>query len=139
MRAFTRSIASLLLAFAVACPVAVTYNSPAAQPAVKKRTPPAKAGPPPRVPFSAKDEEAAVIPGIPDARFWANSEREFVKALPPQKGPWLALSAGGSDGAYGAGLLSGWTASGKRPEFSVVTGVSTGALISFLCLPRLAL
>ena len=130
MRAFTRSIASLLLAFAVACPVAATYNSTAAQPAVKKRTPPAKAGPPPRAPFSAKDEELAVIPGVPDARFWADSERDFVKALPPQKGPWLALSAGGSDGAYGAGLLSGWTASGKRPEFAVVTGVSTGALMA---------
>ena len=40
----------------------------------------------------------------------------------------LALSGGGSDGAFGAGLLGGWTASGKRPEFDVVTGVSTGAL-----------
>lgn len=41
---------------------------------------------------------------------------------------FLALSGGGDDGAFGAGLLSGWTASGKRPEFDVVTGVSTGAL-----------
>ena len=40
----------------------------------------------------------------------------------------LALSGGGSDGAFGAGLLGGWTASGTRPEFDVVTGVSTGAL-----------
>ena len=40
----------------------------------------------------------------------------------------LALSGGGSDGAFGAGVLGGWTASGKRPEFDVVTGVSTGAL-----------
>ena len=40
----------------------------------------------------------------------------------------LALSGGGSDGAFGAGLLGGWTASGKRPEFDIVTGVSTGAL-----------
>jgi len=40
----------------------------------------------------------------------------------------LALSGGGSDGAFGAGLLVGWTASGKRPEFDLVTGVSTGAL-----------
>jgi Patatin-like phospholipase len=40
----------------------------------------------------------------------------------------LALSGGGSDGAFGAGLLVGWTASGKRPEFDIVTGVSTGAL-----------
>ena len=42
----------------------------------------------------------------------------------------LVLSGGGSDGAYGAGLLSGWTARGGRPEFWVVTGISTGALIA---------
>ncbi len=40
----------------------------------------------------------------------------------------LALSGGGSDGAFGAGVLGGWTASGKRPQFDLVTGVSTGAL-----------
>ncbi|HZP08121.1 patatin-like phospholipase family protein [Methyloceanibacter sp.] len=41
---------------------------------------------------------------------------------------FLALSGGGSDGAFGAGVLGGWTAAGTRPEFDVVTGVSTGAL-----------
>jgi predicted patatin/cPLA2 family phospholipase len=41
---------------------------------------------------------------------------------------FLALSGGGADGAFGAGVLTGWTASGKRPEFDLVTGVSTGAL-----------
>lgn len=41
----------------------------------------------------------------------------------------LALSGGGSDGAFGAGLLAGWSARGDRPEFQVVTGVSTGAII----------
>lgn len=40
----------------------------------------------------------------------------------------LALSGGGSYGAFGAGILVGWTASGTRPKFDVVTGVSTGAL-----------
>jgi hypothetical protein len=40
----------------------------------------------------------------------------------------LALSGGGSRGAYGAGVLSGWTTAGSRPEFDVVTGISTGAL-----------
>lgn len=44
----------------------------------------------------------------------------------------LAFSAGGPDGAFGAGIIAGWTASGKRPEFDVVTGVSTGALLSVL-------
>ena len=42
----------------------------------------------------------------------------------------LTLSGGGQSGAYGAGLLNGWTASGQRPEFEIVTGVSTGAIIA---------
>lgn len=42
----------------------------------------------------------------------------------------LALSGGGEDGAFGAGALVGWSASGKRPEFDMVTGISTGALIA---------
>ncbi len=42
----------------------------------------------------------------------------------------LALSGGGAYGSYGAGVLSGWTQSGKRPEFDLVTGVSTGALMA---------
>jgi predicted patatin/cPLA2 family phospholipase len=41
---------------------------------------------------------------------------------------FLALSGGGDDGAFGAGLLVGWSARGNRPSFDVVTGVSTGAL-----------
>jgi hypothetical protein len=41
----------------------------------------------------------------------------------------LALSGGGADGAFGAGLLRGWTEEGNRPEFDLVTGISTGALI----------
>lgn len=42
----------------------------------------------------------------------------------------LALSSGGEDGAYGAGFLEGWSARGDRPEFFMVTGISTGALIA---------
>lgn len=42
----------------------------------------------------------------------------------------LVISGGGSNGAFGAGLLNGWTQSGKRPHFDVVTGVSTGALMA---------
>lgn len=42
----------------------------------------------------------------------------------------LALSGGGEDGAFGAGLLVGWSQAGTRPEFLVVTGVSTGALMA---------
>jgi len=42
----------------------------------------------------------------------------------------LAISGGGAYGAYGAGLLSGWSQAGTRPEFKIVTGVSTGAMIA---------
>ncbi len=45
----------------------------------------------------------------------------------------LALSGGGDFGAFGAGFLIGWGAApsdGARPEFDLVTGVSTGALIA---------
>lgn len=44
----------------------------------------------------------------------------------------LALSGGGSYGAFGAGVLNGWSESGKRPQFDIVTGISTGALIATL-------
>ena len=43
---------------------------------------------------------------------------------------FLAISGGGSNGAFGAGVLVGWTAAGDRPAFRLVTGVSTGALIA---------
>ena len=48
--------------------------------------------------------------------------------LPPAS--YLAMSGGGDNGAFGAGLMKGWTESGTRPEFKMVTGVSTGALIA---------
>jgi hypothetical protein len=40
----------------------------------------------------------------------------------------LAVSGGGENGAFGAGLLCGWSEHGTRPVFELVTGVSTGAL-----------
>ena len=42
----------------------------------------------------------------------------------------LTLSGGGSSGAFGAGILTGWTQNGTRPRFDIVTGISTGALIA---------
>jgi hypothetical protein len=53
-------------------------------------------------------------------------------ALPGLRPPRhvLALSGGGLYGAYSVGVLDGWTRTGTRPEFDVVTGVSTGALIA---------
>lgn len=43
---------------------------------------------------------------------------------------YLSLSGGGDDGAFGAGLLIGWSERGDRPQFNLVTGISTGALIA---------
>jgi predicted acylesterase/phospholipase RssA len=80
--------------------------------------------------FTAADQAAAQIPGMADVRFWADSVSDFNKALPPQEGAWLILSTGGEEGAYGAGFLNGWSASGTRPDFTVITGVSTGALMA---------
>lgn len=85
---------------------------------------------PPRVPFTAAEDAISIVPGIPKARFWADSVADFKNALPAQPGPWLILSSGGEDGAFGAGLLTGLTAGGKRPDYAVVTGVSTGALMA---------
>lgn len=85
---------------------------------------------PPRAPFTAAEDATAVIPGMPDARFWADSEADFKAALPKEPGPWLILSTGGEDGAFGAGFINGLSAGGNRPDYSVVTGVSTGALMA---------
>ena len=86
------------------------------------------------------------IPGIPDARFWGDkkpprvderilgrSRDEIRSTFPAMFGKphnYLAISGGGPDGAYGAGLLVGWTEAGNRPDFQIVTGISTGALIA---------
>lgn len=52
--------------------------------------------------------------------------------MPTMRGtPWiLVLSGGGEDGAFGAGVLTGWSEAGTRPRFDLVTGVSTGALMA---------
>jgi len=86
--------------------------------------------------------------GIENARFWFDSNPEaFLRearlmesrqaaalpagrraGLPPSH--LLALSGGGDNGAFGAGLMVGWTESGRRPSFDLVTGISAGALIA---------
>jgi predicted acylesterase/phospholipase RssA len=96
-----------------------------------KAAPPGDANVKPARPaFSLEDEAEAVVLGIADARAWGDSEDEFARLLPKVQGPWLAMSGGGSDGAYAAGLLTGMTKTGNRPEFAVVTGASIGALIA---------
>ncbi len=88
-----------------------------------------------REPFTQSQQVAATIPGIPAARFWADAPdaaRQMAPSLAGAQGEktMLALSGGSDNGAYGAGILKGWTLAGTRPEFSIVTGVSTGALIA---------
>jgi predicted acylesterase/phospholipase RssA len=55
---------------------------------------------------------------------WQSLTREW----PRLSNNLLALSGGGEDGAFGAGLLVGWSEHGSRPQFKIVTGASTGAL-----------
>jgi predicted acylesterase/phospholipase RssA len=63
-------------------------------------------------------------------------ERERVwRASAGQTGPlppvdYLVISGGGGDGAFGAGILTGWSENGDRPDFKLITGISTGALIA---------
>jgi predicted acylesterase/phospholipase RssA len=69
-----------------------------------------------------------------DQRFSTLSSQSVARRLRAQRAGQpvtiLALSGGGADGAFGAGALVGLTRSALRPQFSVVTGVSTGALIA---------
>lgn len=100
---------------------------------------------PKRTPVPDSIYEEAVIPGIPRARFWGDAKppytdawmatsKEKLQAEYPElfgkEHTYLAISGGGANGAFAAGLLSGSTEAGTRPEFSMVTGVSTGALIA---------
>jgi predicted patatin/cPLA2 family phospholipase len=87
----------------------------------------------------AQAKQADIL-DIPDARFYvaetkqildlavkANQRRNMTRGVSATR-HFLAISGGGDDGAFGAGLLVGWSDRGNRPEFDVVTGVSTGAL-----------
>ena len=109
---------------------ACRQDAAAKKPAAATPEKPKSAEAPTRPDLTGDQENVAIIPGIPDARFWADSEADFTRALPSERGPWIVLSTGGGDGAFGAGLLTGWAASGKRPQFALVTGVSTGALMA---------
>ena len=89
----------------------------------------------PRTSYTASQAALAAVPGIPEARIYSDASVETFTALAARPESrrgfsYLALSGGGGDGAYGAGVLNGWTASGTRPEFTMVSGVSTGALIA---------
>ena len=91
---------------------------------------------------------SAEIVGMPDIRAWSGQIAQHFQAdvvesvLDESRGEFprdengvpiydvLALSGGGSNGAFGAGFLYGWTKTGARPNFKLVTGISTGALIA---------
>ena len=90
-----------------------------------------------RVLYSEGEQATAAIPDIAGARFWSDDHESIgtivaagLAQRPPGHFTLLALSGGGANGAYGAGFLTGWTQTGTRPEFTVVTGVSVGALIA---------
>lgn len=83
------------------------------------------------------------VPGYSHIRYWGDngdglSPGIVAEVVAQQRAAgntstqrdFLAVSGGGSNGAFGAGVLFGWTATGKRPEFTIVTGVSTGSLIA---------
>jgi hypothetical protein len=94
----------------------------------------------------------AQVPGLADVRYVVGHEDDMRRLREEITAGWarqrlalaspglpagalpvahlLALSGGGDGGAFGAGLLVGWTASGTRPEFVLVSGISTGALIA---------
>jgi hypothetical protein len=91
-----------------------------------------------RVPFTKEQQAVATVPSIPNARVWSDDRADALLARArsdlladrARAVNVLAISGGGSNGAYGAGLLAGWTERGSRPEFAVVTGASAGALIA---------
>ena len=101
-----------------------------------------------RNPVPPKLTAAARIPEMPEVRAWAGRvspamERDFAQSFEqesPEDFPrgadgvvryaHLALSGGGANGAFGAGFLNGWSTTGSRPVFKIVTGVSTGAVMA---------
>lgn len=97
---------------------------------------------PERPPLLAAAQEQASLGGLEGARFWADAPtsewrqwRDRVlqdRARSGARGGFtaLAISSGSDRGAFAAGYVSGWSARGDRPVFTLVTGVSTGALVA---------
>ena len=96
-------------------------------------------------PLPAALEDQVQIPELPGVRAWGdelskNLEQSARESLEQEKAAnhgklepvvyMLALSGGGAEGAFGAGILCGWTQAGTRPRFKLVTGISTGALMA---------
>jgi hypothetical protein len=91
---------------------------------------------------TASAQAAAHLDGYGEVRLWADAP---IKQWVAWRSHWLgarhtagnntpvrllAISSGSDKGAFAAGYLNAWTAKGNRPQFTIVTGVSTGALIA---------
>ena len=88
--------------------------------------------------------ERAVVPGMPDGvRAWGDEyspafQQSVLRSVRQAAAAYgthppidvLAISGGGSNGAFGAGVLCGWSDRGDRPPFRLVTGVSAGAILA---------
>jgi predicted patatin/cPLA2 family phospholipase len=87
---------------------------------------------PNRNPVPVDKISEAKITGMPNVRYWEIDYKPNLdeNSLGSSDCSFLVLSGGGANGAFGAGFLCGWTASGTRPNFRIVTGISTGALIA---------
>lgn len=87
----------------------------------------------PRTPYTAAEASTSRVLDIDGLRRYADdpvTKFSFEKDTGTATRSYLALSGGGADGAYGVGVLNGWTAARTRPTFSLVSGVSTGGLIA---------
>ena len=86
----------------------------------------------PRNPVPLADIDKGDLANFSNIRYWEMEYDPDVKigADDSSDCSFLALSGGGANGAFGAGFLNGWTASGTRPNFRIVTGISTGSLIA---------
>ena len=99
----------------------------------------------PRNVLPANLEGQVQMPGMPGVRAWGDQYNESFEQCAAESSEQekaanngelepvvsvLALSGGGAEGAFGAGILCGWTRAGTRPRFKLVTGISTGALMA---------
>jgi len=84
---------------------------------------------PARPPFSLEDEADALVLGIRMPAPWGDSRTSSRVCYRKRTGRGCDVGRR-LDGAYAAGLLTGMSQTGKRPEFAVVTGASIGALIA---------
>src|SRR5688572_16918237 len=99
-----------------------------------------------RSPVPQNQLDTARLEGYENVRYWGDEpgdelRQTFIESWAQERAAlgiapdvqafpdahYLAISGGGQNGAFGAGVLCGWSAAGNRPTFKVVTGISTGA------------